>query len=244
MRAALVAKLQTAARSDLSADDWAALSKSDVVDRWLTRTIKGFDVSDLANKEIAKLRAFKQGSMTTEIYFQELQSVMTATRLIYHIAYEEVPNEVATEADRCRLALMGLAPAIRSKLMQDHASTIAKAKASNRPLDPGYTQSGFDSWSLLEQLAKSFKRNQQTGAGSDPQPGKEEEDPFSVQIGAKRRSAINKQRLSYVAGKFEIKMASALKRHGLYDCHVCGETFTRDHENDIHCGEHAGMTQG
>ena len=84
--------------------------------------------------------------MTTEIYFQELQSVMTATRLIYHIAYEEVPNEVATEADRCRLALMGLAPAIRSKLMQDHASTIAKAKASNRPLDPGYTQSGFDSW--------------------------------------------------------------------------------------------------
>ena len=56
-----------------------------------------FDVSDLANKEIAKLRAFKQGSMTTEIYFQELQSVMTATRLIYHIAYEEVPNEVATE---------------------------------------------------------------------------------------------------------------------------------------------------
>ena len=109
MRAALVAKLQTAARSDLSADDWAALSKSDVVDRWLTRTIKGFDVSELANKEIAKLRAFKQGSMTTEIYFQELQSVMTATRLIYHIAYEEVPNEVATEADRCRLALMGLA---------------------------------------------------------------------------------------------------------------------------------------
>ena len=55
------------------------------------------------------------------------------TRLIYHIAYEEVPNEVATEADRCRLALMGLTPAIRSKLMQDHASTIAKAKASNRP---------------------------------------------------------------------------------------------------------------
>ena len=53
---------------DLSADDWAALSKSDVVDRWLTRTIKGFDVSELANKEIAKLRAFKQGSMTTEIY--------------------------------------------------------------------------------------------------------------------------------------------------------------------------------
>ena len=84
-----------------------------------------------------------------EIYFQELQSVMTATRLIYHIAYEEVPNEVATEADRCRLALMGLAPAIRSKLMQDHASTIAKAKASNRPLDPGYTQSGFDSWLSL-----------------------------------------------------------------------------------------------
>ena len=42
--------------------------------------------------------------MTTEIYFQELQSVMTATRLIYHIAYEEVPNEVATEADRCRAA--------------------------------------------------------------------------------------------------------------------------------------------
>ena len=92
--------------------------------------------------------------MTTEIYFQELQSVMTATRLIYHIAYEEVPNEVATEADRCRLALMGLAPAIRSKLMQDHASTVAKAKASNRPLDSGYTQSGFDSWSLLEQLAE------------------------------------------------------------------------------------------
>ena len=108
--------------------------------------------------------------MTTEIYFQELQSVMTATRLIYHIAYEEVPNEVATEADRCRLALMGLAPAIRSKLMQDHASTIAKAKASNRPLDPGYTQSGFDSWSLLEQLAKSFKRNQQTGAGLPSNP--------------------------------------------------------------------------
>ena len=37
-------------RGDLSADDWAALSKSDVVDRWLTRTIKGFDVSELANK--------------------------------------------------------------------------------------------------------------------------------------------------------------------------------------------------
>ena len=38
-----------------------------------------------------------------------------------------VRSKVATEADRCRLALMGLAPAIRSKLMQDHASTVAKA---------------------------------------------------------------------------------------------------------------------
>ena len=38
-------------------------------------------------------------------------------------------------------------------------STVAKAKASSRPLDQGYTQSGFDSWYLLEQLAKSFKRN-------------------------------------------------------------------------------------
>ena len=42
-------------RGDLSADDWAALSKSDVVDRWLTRTIKGFDVSELANKAHAVL---------------------------------------------------------------------------------------------------------------------------------------------------------------------------------------------
>ena len=109
--------------------------------------------------------------------------------------------------------------------MQDHASTIAKAKASNRPLDPGYTQSGFDSWSLLEQLAKSFKRNQQTGAGSDPQPGKEEEDPFSVQIGAKRRSAINKQRLSYVAGKFE--------SDELYNgCALCASEFLWSHTKE------------
>ena len=41
----------------------------------------------------------------------------------------------------------------------------------------------------MEQLAKSFKRNQQTGAGSDPQPGKKDEDSFNVQISAKRRRA-------------------------------------------------------
>ena len=60
-------------------------------------------------------------------------------------------KRVATRPSR-GLAL-GLAPAIRSKLMQDRA-TIAKAKA-NRPLYPGYTQSGFDSWSLLELPAQA-----------------------------------------------------------------------------------------
>ena len=96
--------------------------------------------------------------MTTEIYFQELHSLITSTQLIYQIAFEEVPSEVATEADRCRLAMSGLAPAIRSKLMQDHGSTVAKAKASGRDLDQGYTQSGFNSWTLLEQLALTDRK--------------------------------------------------------------------------------------
>ena len=58
----------------------AALSKAEVVEKWLTRTISNFDVSDLAQKEIAKLRAYKQGTMTTEIYFQELHSLITSTK--------------------------------------------------------------------------------------------------------------------------------------------------------------------
>ena len=51
----------------------------------------------------------------------------------------------------------------------------------------GYTQSGFNSWTLLEQLAKSFKRNQQTEKPPDPQPGKEDDESFNVQISAKKR---------------------------------------------------------
>ena len=50
---------------------------------------------------------------------------------------DRLEKRVVDEDFLARDALMGLAPAIRSKLMQDHASTIAKAKASNRPLDPG-----------------------------------------------------------------------------------------------------------
>ena len=70
-------------------------TKAEVVEKWLTRTISNFDVSDLAQKEIAKLRAYKQGTMTTEIYFQELHSLITSTQLIYQIAFDEVPSEVA-----------------------------------------------------------------------------------------------------------------------------------------------------
>ena len=72
-------------RGDLTAVAWAALSKAEVVEKWLTRTISNFDVSDLAQKEIAKLRAYKQGTMTTEIYFQELHSLITSTE-----AYETI----------------------------------------------------------------------------------------------------------------------------------------------------------
>ena len=34
-------------RGDLTAEAWAALSKAEVVEKWLTRTINNFDVSDL-----------------------------------------------------------------------------------------------------------------------------------------------------------------------------------------------------
>ena len=102
--------------------------------------------------------------------------------------------------------------------MQDHGSTVAKAKASSRDLDQGYTQSGFNSWTLLEQLAKSFKRNQQTEKPPDPQPGKEDDESFNVQISAKKRNSINKQRLSYVAAMFESNM--------LYNgCALCATEF-------------------
>ena len=90
---------------DMSAAVWDAMSKAEKVDMWLSKVIEGMDVHELAAKELAKLKAFKQGSMTTELYFQELNSVITGTRLIYQIAYQEEPIEVGSEAEKCKVAM-------------------------------------------------------------------------------------------------------------------------------------------